>query len=317
MRKPLNLKILVPILLSVSLLVFLLGFANLSVVFDRIRRLTLAPILAAVGLATAYLPLKLVQFRRLLAKLAIHPSWARMTLAFVIGEMSLSLPAGAYAQNFMLRHLHGAQISRSAAATTFVLAFEGAIALISLAVLGIPAWGWLRPVLGVFFAAATLVISLLLVRRIRQGLTWVVTADGWRKPGGWLLILARSVRELVTPATLAPGVLLAGTYMYCVVAAFWIVGRAVGLTDFRFVEATTVYFFGLAVVLLLGPASTQLGVIEASGLGAMFAWGYGRDESLAALLAFRLVWTGSIWLVCGLTALILRAELGAAADEGR
>ncbi|MGI5865880.1 MAG: hypothetical protein ACOX6T_28010 [Myxococcales bacterium] len=316
-RKRLNLKIVVPILLSVSLIVFLLGFGDLSVVADRIGRLTAGTLAAVFGLAAVYLVLKLLQYRRLLGKLHIRPSSTQMALSFAIGEMSLSLPAGAYAQSFVLRHIHGAHVSRSAAAATFALGYEGAIALITLAVVGIPAWSWLRPALGIFFAVAAFVLVLLLgVPAVSRGLIWVVTADGWRKPGGWLLIVARSVRELATPRTLIPSALLAAGYMSCVVGSFLLIGRGVGLSDFRLEEATTVYFFGLAVVLLLGPASTQLGVIEASGLGAMFAWGYTRNEALAALLGFRLAWTASVWLICIPVTVFLRHELVAHEHKG-
>ena len=40
----------------------------------------------------------------------------------------------------------------------------------------------------------------------------------------------------------------------------------------------------------------------------MHAWGYSSTEGLTMLLGFRLVWTGSIWLACGVALLLLYRE---------
>lgn len=80
--------------------------------------------------------------------------------------------------------------------------------------------------------------------------------------------------------------------------AITLVARGVDLTDLGFRQASTVYLFAITI-----------GFVEAGGVRALQGYGYGVDAALAAMLAFRLVWTASVWLVCGLAILLLRSEL--------
>ena len=95
-------------------------------------------------------------------------------------------------------------------------------------------------------------------------------------------------------------------YLGALAGAFTLVGRGTGVEHFSYLQAVTVYSFSLTVTLLMACVLTQLGVIEVAGLGAAVSFGYGPSEALAMMLGFRIVWMGSVWLICGPTALLLR-----------
>jgi len=305
-------QVFVPLVLSVSLLVFLLSVADLAEVRRGIESLPLGVIVAVFTLTLGYLLLKGWQLRLFLTGLRIEMGMRPFTASFTVGELADTLPAGVYAQNLLMQRLQGTRFATSAAATTFALMFEGAITLITLVIIGIPGWPWLRPAILSFFALSATVVVLLLgsrgVQRRGRRLLEHKGGGGARMVGQGLLAMAQGVRSLLRPGPLAGGGLLSAGYLFAICLGFWIVAGSVGMVRFGYREAVTVYFFGLAVTLLLGPISTQLGVIDATSLGALLAWGHGRTESLTLLLVFRLLWFGSIWTIGGIAAIALRRE---------
>ena len=301
-------RILIPILLTGALLTFALSISDLPLTMGYIRSLPLSNIVEAFALALGYLLLKAIQFRFLLNALAIRPDWRKFLLAYCIGEMTLPIPSGIYAQNYVLRRIHGEKFALSSAATTMTLFIEGALVLLTLIIMKIPHWDWLRYFIWIFFGIMALLL-LLLVRsqRLRTLLT--------KERIGLSERLFRAARDLlaglytlIAPRILFPSILLSIVYLSFLILAFFIVGRGVGITNLTLEQATTIYFFSLGVTLLLGGVMTQLGVIEVAGLGASQAWGYTLTEGLAMLLGFRIVWMGSVWLISGPVAWLLRGE---------
>jgi hypothetical protein len=310
-------RVLIPILLTAALLAFALSISDLPRVMGHIKGLSFGHLAAAFGLALGYLALKGVQFRLLLAGLDIHISWRRLLLAYSIGELTLPIPSGIYAQNYVLRRIHGEKFSLSAAATTVTLFVEGALVLTTLVILRIPHWDWLRPAILTFYGVSAVILALLM-RSQRLKNLMITERNGWAQTlTGALRETAGGLRALIAPRILVPAVLLSIAYLTLLVAAFFVVGRGVGIPELTFEQATTIYFFSLGVTLLLGGVMTQLGVIEVAGLGAAQAWGYTLTEGLAMLLGFRLVWMGSVWLISGPIAWMLRGEFGRAAGNNR
>lgn len=294
-----RIEIVVPVLLAVALLSFAFVFGNLPAAFDRIRAVSATAVFGGFALALIYWILKAILFQRLLAGIHIRPDWRRLGAAYAVGEMCLTIPAGLYAQNWVLRHMHGADIARSAAATTGVLAIESTLLMLTLVMLQIPGWPWLRPavlaLMAVLGAAFLAVMSSLGRRRprLRRGRLRSLSAPLFR--------FLHALRALGRPLLMLQAALLASVYLTALVLAFLLVGRAVGDSGLTLVQAATIYFFSLGVSMLFGGMLSQLGVVESVGIGAAQAWGYDPTTALAMLLGFRLVWMGSIWLISGVT----------------
>lgn len=304
-------KVFLPVLLTVALLAFALGITDLPRVLGRIQRLSAGAIAACGGLAVGYLVLKGLLFALLLHALELPLHGRALLLAYAIGEMSVTIPSGIYVQNYVLRRARGTDFALSAAATTAMLALEGAVVLAVLLLLGIPGWHWLRPaIVGFFLLSAAVLVVLARSGRLQRRMSASLQQGRLKKLGRGLIRMVQGLRWLVRWRVLLPATLLTLGYLLALAAAFWLAGRGVGLAAFGFREATTIYFFSLAVILLLGAVLSQLGVVEAVGLTAALAWGYDLNEGLAALLGFRLVWMASIWLVCGVVAGALLRELG-------
>ena len=298
LRKLADLRILIPILLTLSILTFLLSLSNVRDVAHLISGLPPSTILLAFGLAVIYLAGRTLLFSLLLGKLRISSTWREKVLALVIGEMAITIPAGEYAQNWVLKRIENADFSRSSAATTFMLFTTGFLGLSTLALLGNPGLGWLRPfVIALFLAAAALVTALIRVKRVRAEAYWLMHAGPMKTIGPELLETIEGLRELFTPGVVARALLITGFNLFFLLLAFYLVAHGVGLVTLTFRQGVTTYLFAITI-----------GFVEAGGLTALQGWGFGLDQALAALLAFRLVWTASVWLICGLTIFLLRSE---------
>ncbi|MFB6260835.1 MAG: lysylphosphatidylglycerol synthase domain-containing protein [Thiohalorhabdaceae bacterium] len=315
LRTLLQPSVLLPLLLAGALLAFVLSISDLPRVFGRIRAISPAALLLCAGCAVYYLVLKGLVFRLLLHGLGFTVPWRPFVLAYAVGEMTLQLPAGTYASNYLLSRMGQAQPGRSSAATTVLLILETVVVMAVLAALGIPGWHWLQPALVVLIALHVGVMALVVTSAgLRR---WL---DGFRgrflgPMAHGLLDLVNGLRALSRVRYLGLGTLLTLVYLTGLGAGLGIIGRSQGL-DLSFQQALSIYFAALLVTLFLGSMLTQLGVIEAVGLGAAQAWGYGLNEGLAAILGFRIVWIGSVWLICGTLALLLRRELRGSGRNG-
>ena len=301
-------RILIPVLISAALLAFVLTISDAAAVMGKIQGIPIGIMALALGLAVLYLVLKGFLWHYFMNVIQISISWRQLVLAFAVGEIAVSLPAGIYAQNYVLRRVAGADFSRSSAATTALLAGEATISMVVLAIFGIPGWDWLRPaIIGLFAVSAVVVAILLGVRQVRDLAGRLLRMGPLRTIGPEFLEMVESARMLLTPRVALHSIPVIAAYLLELVAAFYLVAHGVGVTALTFLQATTVYLFALAVV-LVSPISSHLGVVEAGGLGAMHAWGYSSTEGIAALLGFRLVWTGAVWLVCIPVVVLLHRE---------
>jgi uncharacterized membrane protein YbhN (UPF0104 family) len=308
-------KIAIPVLLSAALLGLLFGTSDLPRVAWYIGRLPAAAIAATLLFAGAYLAAKFLLWRQYIDRLAVGANTRQVLVAFAVGEMTLSLPAGVYAQNYVLRRIAGADFGRSSAATSAILGAEGGVVLVALLALGVPGWRWLEPSILVFFALAGAGLACFALSKAPSRLaSRLLALRPLNKLAPELRELAGGLRRLATPGLAALAAPTTVVYLSALVAAFWVVGLGVGTEGFGLEQAASIYLFGLGVV-LLNPISSQLGVMEASGLEAMQAWGYSADQAFAALLAFRLVWTAAVWLICGAVVLALGKELNTPARQ--
>lgn len=313
-KRLLRARIVIPVLLSAALLAFVFSISNISQVMGYIVSLSLAAIAIVFALTVVYLALKWGQFHRYLGQEGIFATWRQSLLSFAVGEMTLPVPAGIYAQNYVLRSTACADFSRSSAATTAVLAMEAIVCLLIVGIVNIPQWSWLRPViLGVFVAGAAVAALFLKVTPVRDRAGDLLQVGPLRKLGPEFIETVEGVRDLFSPRVAAVALPIAVVYLVSLVAGFFVTAHGMGITGLSFGEALTIYLFAIAVEELV-PFSSNLGVIEAGGVAAAQALGYGFTEGLAMMLGFRLVWTGSVWLLGAITMLFLRGEFGNRCD---
>lgn len=300
-RRLLEPRIFIPSLLCLALLAFALGVTDLPRVFDRLRRVSFGTVSGVLGLVLVYLTLKGIQLRILLRHLGVRVPWRSLVLAFAIGEMTLTIPSGIYAQNYVLRRLGLAEFAHSAAATTMALAIEGAIVITALLIVGVPGWPWLRPLLLAFCAITAAVITALTHSAGFSERVAGLAAGGGRlaKPAQGLIDIVGGMLSDLVPRVFLPCLLLGLVYMSALAAGLRVVAHGTGLTGMTLPQAASIYFFSLGTAMTVGGILTQLGVIEVAGLGAAKAWGYDLSDALAMLLGFRVLWMGWIWVICG------------------
>ncbi len=309
-------KVLIPTLLTAALFYFAFSISDIGEVFGRIGRLSPLAIGVCFTLALIYLVVKGYLFHMLLRGVGVSVAWRKLTLAYSIGEMTVPLPAGVYLQNYVLRHIHGDRFALTAAATSATLIIEELLILVALLVMPIPGWNWVRPL--ILEAFVIIFITLILLRRFRHFRSYVaqrLRSGRVRSVGIPILDMLGAMRRLATVPVLVSSLGLSAVYLFTLAAAFYITARGVGLDGLTYDQATSIYFFSLAVVLLVGSFVTQLGAIEVVGLSVAQAWGYSPSEGFAALLGFRLIWVGSIWLLCGPAMFALRREFKRRVDH--
>lgn len=300
-----------PVLLSLVLIVGVLSFSGLSGVLQRGHLLGADTFIATALLAATYLAIKGWQFGRLLAAANIRTRRKPRWLAFAIGEISLTLPFGVYAQNYVLKKAQGTHFAASATSTTMMLALEIALLMVVLAIVPIDGWPELRPTLWGIIGACVLIGILaarwLPLQQLIQRLAGAEHRVGWFARG--VLDFTRHLRIMARPRVLLHNAVLTVAYMLALVVAFDHVGDAVSHTPLTFHVALVVYAFGLLIAMSLGSMLSQFGVLELTGAAAAQAAGLGLQDGLAALLWFRLLWTLSIWGLCAILIFMLRREL--------
>jgi hypothetical protein len=287
-----------PLLLAAALLIFAFKLGNLGDVVARVKVMPLSALLYALGCGMLYLALKALQLHLLLANLAVRPGFRPFALAFAVGELTLTLPFGLFAQNWILSASARIRIGRSAAATVVMVLSEISVVLLLLAIVGVRGWPQLRlaVVLALIVFSAVLTGLVLFthhahrhLHRISNPLLHRLLLEG--------IELLTGLKRLSNPRILAVNLLIAAGYLFALLSAFFFVSRGMGLHTLDFVTAISIYGFSLAVVLLGAGLFTQIGTVEVLGMLAAHEWGISYTDGLAMMLGFRLVWTGAMWLI--------------------
>lgn len=291
--------LLLPILLAGALLAVAFNLGDLGKVLNRVQSIPISVMFFALLMGLVYLVLKLWQLHLLLGNLGLHPGRRRLLLAFAVGELSVTLPFGIFAQNWVLSTAGGhTRFGRSSAATVVMLVVETLVVLLLLSFVGIPRWPQLRAVAAICaFVFLAIVLSVLRFEGVAQRLALRIRRPLLHRAALEALGLLRGLKQLSNARVLAANVVIAAAYLGALAFAFMAVGRSVGLHHLSYLEAATIYAFSLAVVLICGGLVSQIGTVEILGMGAAQAWGLNFTDGLALMLAFRLVWTGVIWLV--------------------
>ncbi len=291
-------KIILPLLLTVALLTVALKIGDVGQVIPRMRTMPLWIICFALVMAATYLFLKGLQLHLLLDNLGAHPNTKHFLLAYSIGELAVTLPLGVFLQNWVLSVTGSAHFGRSSAATIMMLLLETAAVLLYLAVTGIPRWPEVRPVAVLVLIGMALVVFILLkFENLIIDWTHKINRPWLVRTLTETIGMMSGLRRLTNPRVLVVNLVIAGLYLAALSAAFYWVGNSLDEVHISYLDATTIYAFSLAVILIFGGIVSQLGTMEILGMTAAKAWGIDFTDGLALMLGFRLVWTGSIWLL--------------------
>jgi len=298
-RSILKPQVVLPVLLAAALLVFAFNLGDLGKVVARLRDLPLRVLGVSVGAAAVYLGCKSLQLRLMLRRIDVRIPSRSFWLAFAVGELTVTLPLGLFSQNWVLSASRRVHVGRSSAATVMMLLVEIATVFLFLAIIAIPGWSemrWIAVALLVVFIAIV-ACALLFEDKARK------LPDRFHRE--WLQEIAKGaielldgLRKLCTPSTIAVSLVLAAIYLGALSTAFWQVGHGMHVQHLSFLDATTIYMFSLAVILIGAGLISQIGTVDLLGMVIARAWGIGYTDGLAMMLGFRIVWTGSIWLLC-------------------
>lgn len=292
-------QVLLPVLLAVALLVFAFSLGDVDKVMHRVAALPPRILGLALAAAACYLICKALQLKLMLTQIDVRIPARPFWLAFAVGELTVTLPLGLFAQNWVLSAARRVHIGRSSAATVMMLLAEIAVTFLFLAVVGIPGWPdvhWIA--IGILALLALLLASAVVFgERAHPHLAKLPRA--WMRRGAATgLEMLGGLRKLSTPVMLAISIVLAAVYLGALTYAFWIVGRGMDAHQLGYLTAATIYMFSLAIILIGAGLASQIGTVELLGMLAARAWGINYTDGLALMLGFRIVWTGAIWLLC-------------------
>jgi uncharacterized membrane protein YbhN (UPF0104 family) len=275
--------------------------------------------LLVVILIALYLAARLLVWYTLLSQLGIAVPWRQVTVAFAAGEITKSLPAGVYLQNYLLGRLSRLgrpSVVRSTVATTAMLGLESLLAVPLALLIGLPGAPWARvTLLGIVLGWIALVLLAWLFVRYRAT-RMPPRAAAWR----WRLVLLTeeflaASRELLAPRTaqaLAPTAL----YMLLYAIVLYAILQAAGVHTVSFGDTLGLYAV-LVLVVILVPIPTELGITEFTGLGALLAYGIPGSTAAIVMLSFRVLATGATILVAGALLVVMRHELVSTACADR
>lgn len=299
LRTLLKPQVILPVLLAAALLAFAFTLGDLGKVVARLRHLPLHVIAIALGAAALYLLCKAAQLRLMLRRIDVHIPPGPFWLAFAVGELTVTLPLGLFSQNWVMSASRRVHIGRSSAATVMMLMVELAAVFLFLAVVGIPGQGDVRWIATALLAAfvATVAVALLFEDKAR-GLPQRLQRSWSRQIARSAAEMLDGVRKLCTPSTISTSLVLAAIYLGALGLAFWQVGRGMHVEHLGYLDATTIYMFALAIILIGVGLISQIGTVDLLGMVVARAWGIGYTDGLALMLGFRIVWTGAIWLLC-------------------
>jgi len=304
-------KILLPVVLLAVLLGVLPLFGDVRTIAALIVAFRPVDLLLFLLLMIVYEAVRGVQWHVMLRALGIRAPLRAQIFSFLGGEVTKSLPVGNYFQNYLLRLSQGADFGLSSAATTLVIWIEALISLVGVAVLGIDGWDWLRPLIVggtlVFVFVAWLVYAFLSSTRAPR---WMTERSGTRALLEGLGRFREGAAALLRPRILASVIALGAIYLVVAGFGLYVIARGLGIGGLTVGEALAVYFFSLAIGLII-PIPVDIGLTEVSGIGALIAVGVTRNGAVGVMLLNRVLSTLAALAIALIAATFMREEFRA------
>jgi uncharacterized protein (TIRG00374 family) len=297
----------IPFILSAVLIFAILAFGDFKKVEALISTFQPSYVITIVLLTVAYEAVQCVQWIWLVRALGIRVPVRSMSFAFLIGESTKILPIGNYVENYILLREEGTDFGLSSAATLMSVLIEVAVTLTTVVALGIRGWDWLRPL--VLIGLAVFLCGAWLISRFHPHVRRAV--PGWVKRHQTVQALLREVHqfregslELLHLRVLAPAAVLSLGYLLLGGTTLYFILRGLGVDDVAWHTVLAVYVFSVAFS-LISPLPVDIGVSEASGVGAFLAVGVDKTAAVSAVLILRAVTTGVSLVIALLTILVM------------
>ncbi len=316
-RQHANIKYILPVAVALGLIAWIVSIASAPQSAAELWTVVQRTWPIVLVLTFPYLAARAFIWYRLLVQLGIRVPPRQATVSFAGGEITKSLPAGVYVENYLLSRLvhfgpHSA--IRSSMATTATLGLESLVAVPVALVVGVPhaAWlfwvligvvvAWLLVLTGAWFLVHNYLPSLdqpesSLLKRAGRA------ADDFLTAGGELLTLDTLVQCIPT-----------ALYMLIYVVDLYAILLALGVHNVSFVDTMGIYSIIVLAVILV-PIPTELGITELTGLGILLNYGVPSSRAALAMLSLRLLATGLTIVVAGLVLIVLRRELVTATHQ--
>ena len=307
--------VVLPVIVSAALLIVLLAVADVKKVVALLltfQHIYLLPILLAL---VAYEAVQCIQWHVLLRALGILVPLRAQAFAYLVGQPTRVLPIGNFVENYLLQRAEGTDFGLSSAATLLSILIEVGVALLGLVILGLGPWDWLRPLiiigLAVFVPTAWAVHLLHYRGRLPA---WVTRHRRARAALDEVRQFRVGAAALVHPRVLARGGLLGALYLILGGSALYLVLRGLGIESVSWWEVLAVYFFTLAVALIV-PLPVDIGVDEVGGVAALLVIGVDAPAAVGAMLLMRMLSIGTALVIALATIVVVRDEFWALLRE--
>jgi len=271
-RSLLTPKTLIATILGAVLLVTLLSFADIDRVWHLIQGFPLLLIAVLFMLVVGREVLRSAEWRILLEAIGIHASRRAAFLTLSGGDAAQVLPGGLYFQDLLVSREFGGSVSKPLAATMVMVWMEMTMAMLALGTVGLPGVPELRSVMlvcGVGSLATLLAVRPRMLKWVRQRTARAQVGHGGI--AGRVLVeldhFTGALAELAHPKVIGSGLAFCAAYMALTFYGFYLVCAGLHLSHIGFADAVAVYSLVLAIV-IVNPLPSDLGVSEASGVGA-------------------------------------------------
>lgn len=313
LRKVLRPGLLVPAVLIVALVVAFASFASPEKVLRLLAGFRREYLLYFAAAMLVYEAARCVQWIYLLRALDIHVPLRTSVFAFVMGEIAKVLPLGNYFQNYVLARRSASDFTRSSAASTLIIVNEIVVCLALLLFFGLGPWsGWLRPAVVALVLVAALVawgfsalhLGALLPARLREHPVARRARSEWDT-------FRSGAADLLHPRVLLVSWTLGAFYVLAGSVGMYLIARGFGAQSITLMDGIGVYCFSLVVNLLI-VVPIDIGLVEASGIGALIAVGASGSAALSIMLANRILSVAASIAIAALVSALLHGELRAA-----
>jgi uncharacterized protein (TIRG00374 family) len=315
LKKLLSPKVIIPVILLIGVVAALLAFGNVNRVLALVTGFNRIYLIWFFLSMIAYAAIRGLQWHILLRALSIDVPLRAQVFSFLMGEMTKSLPVGNYFQNYILQRSRGADFGRTSAASTLVIVTEVIISLLGCVIIGVGSWEWVRPLILVggflFIVGAAIFIK---VHDPSNPHQWTSKHKILRKIIDEFNQFRAGVTDLMHPRVLLLESACSAGYLVVGGAGLWLVAAGLGVSGISFPAALSVYFFSLAVSLII-PIPIDLGVDEISGVGAFLAFGAEKSAAVGIMLLNRFLSLASAFIMGIIAMLVFHDELRKAMQE--
>lgn len=311
-KRVVNPKVLIPVVIVVGAVAILFGFGNPKKIIGEMTSFNRTDLIWIFMLSVLYEAVRFTQWLFLLHEQGVKAPLRAQIFSFAGGEATRFIPVGNYFQNYLLTTAEGTDFAYTSAATTLIILYEVVISLVGLVILGLGGLQWLTPtiVIGAFLAGFG---GWYLYENHGSGNPprWVQRHERahkfWDNAHRQLASFGKGAARLVHAKTVAVSLGLATVYLVAAAAILYVSLGGVGWTKTPFLAVVSVYFFSLAIGLIL-PLPVDIGVTELSGVGAFLAIGVDRNAAISAMLINRLLTVGFSLIIFLVVAIIMWDE---------